>query len=156
MGQKPQNHRTLTRRGFGEDRYEAPMQLSVRHPNKKKQERYGWTYNSSLIVRCESEIIALEVVGKVIYVLLVKRRVGHQVRWGRGSQGVISPWGREGGVGEWVKRVVPPDVVRDRICHYHVFESAGGDLEIVVGVTPAANAGARIIEKFGVEEVGGV
>ena len=104
----------------------------------------------------EPDKIALETVHRVIHVLLGHRRVDHKVRWKRRSRWIIRERGSDGGVIEWEKRKVPPDMVRDRIRPDYVFEPASGDLIIVGGVTPTTNADTRIIEEFGVVKVGRV
>jgi len=103
----------------------------------------------------ESHEVALKAVHHGVHVILGHGRVDLKVERGRRGS-----WVRERrtafGVGERQIREVPPDVMRAWISHDHVFESAGIDLEIVIGVTPAANTIRRFVKEVGVVHVGRV
>jgi len=72
----------------------------------------------------------------------------------RGERRVACERGRDRGVVEWEKRKVPPDTMRGWISPNDIFESAGRDLIIVGGITPATEAGNGIIvEDIGIEQV---
>ena len=115
------------------------------------------THVRRLSVRLESEEVSLEVVHRIIDVRLCHSRVDHDAHRGCRSIWSTGERGRKTGVGVREKRVVPPDVVRVRIHPDLVFEPAGKDLIIVVGITPATNAGGRrVIEEGGIEDVRGV
>ena len=101
----------------------------------------------------ESEEITLIVIHDMIHVIFGHRRVDHEVDRARRSGRIAGEWWDEQGVGERVKRVVPPDVVRAWIGPDLVFEPAGGDLEIIVGIAPAADAGRRVIKDGGIENI---
>jgi len=111
------------------------------------------THVRRLSVRLESEEVSLKVVHLIIHVLLGHSRVDHEVHRGRRNIWGTSERGRKIGVGVREKREVPPDVVRVWIHPDLVFEPAGIDLKIVVGITPATNAGRRVIEEGGIEDV---
>ena len=98
----------------------------------------------------ESDEITLKVVNQVVHVRLDHSRVDQEA-WGeRRGVRVAGERGNEGRVA--VGRViteVPPDVVRVWIRPDLVFEPAGVDLEIVFGITPAAEAGGGRVVKEG-------
>ena len=74
----------------------------------------------------------------MVHVLLGHGRVDHQVRLKRRSRWVTRErikWG----VQQREKREVSPNVVRGRISHDHIFESAGKNLIIVGGIAPCTN-----------------
>ena len=101
----------------------------------------------------ESEVITSIVCDQTIHILFGHSGVDHKAYWSWGTLGITCEWGLDVGVTERVKREVPPDVMGVWIRHDHVFEPAGVDLEIIVGVTPATNTGGRVVKEFGVVDV---
>jgi len=103
----------------------------------------------------EPDEVTLEVVHHELHVLLGHGRVDLEVEgWGRGGR--VGEGRTTIGVGERQIREVPPDVVRVGISHNHILESAGADLVVISGVTPAADTIRRFIEETRVQHVGRV
>ena len=111
------------------------------------------THSRRLGVGLESDEITLKVVHRIIHVLRRHGGVDHQAHWGRRGEWIIGEGENKQGVREGEERVVPPDVVRAWIDPDLVFEPAGRDLIIIVGIAPATDAGRRVIKEGGIEDV---
>ena len=111
------------------------------------------THSRRLGVGLESDEITLKVVHRIIHVLRGHGGVDHQAHRDRRSEWIAGERGKEQGVREGEKRVIPPDVVRAWIDPDLVFEPAGRDLIIIVGIAPATDAGRRVIKEGGIEDV---
>jgi len=110
------------------------------------------TDRDRLKVLVESDEIAFKAVHHVVHVFAGHGRIYHQVLR-RGRTVWIIRERIDDGAGERERRVPSPDVVRGWIRPDHVFETAGVNLVIVVGVTPAADAVRRVIKEGGVINV---
>jgi len=93
----------------------------------------------SFEVGLETDEITLEAAGEEIHIRLGHTGVGQVITLRRGSIGISGERRNSEGVGEWEDREVPPDVVSVGVGPDEVFEAAGVDLIIVVGITPTAN-----------------
>jgi len=99
------------------------------------------------------EEISLVSLNHRVDVGLSHSRIDHEGRVGGRTIRGISPRGRSERVGEREEREVPPDVVRVRVHPDDVFETTVVDLEVVLGITPAANAVGRGIKEGGMLKV---
>ena len=80
----------------------------------------------ALKILLEAGIIPGKRIKRVIHVLLCERRVYHQ----------LGVYARCVGGEEWLKSIITADVVRDGVGDRDIFETASGDLEIVLSVSP--------------------
>ena len=100
-----------------------------------------WPIETSKI-RLEAGKVPSKRVDRVIHILFRERGVDHQV--GRHAGHCES-----GYTEERLKGVVTADVVRDGVGDLYVLETTGGDLEIVVWVTPTTETVVGVVGKHG-------
>lgn len=104
----------------------------------------------------EPNEISDETIYYEVYIRFGHGRVHRQGRWRRGSRRVVCERTSTVGVGERELGKVPHDVMRGRVRPDHVLETAGGDLVVVVGVTPSTDVGRGVTEEGGFIEAGGI